>query len=126
MEVDFGSVGVSFFSLEILSAISFLTVLIHFALIPMFEPIRRPQKNLTRAWPMLDFLLVCKVQFSALVLSVTHRTTGCVSLLSSWVAKTTRDVQQFTMTVNYSRQLMEMKDSSELSFRCRSVCLTTF
>ena len=36
-EGDFGSVGVSFFSFEILSAILFSTVLIHFALISTFE-----------------------------------------------------------------------------------------
>jgi hypothetical protein len=30
------------------------------------------------------------------------------------------------MIVKYSRQLMEIKDSSKLSFRCRSVCFTTF
>ncbi len=87
------SVEVSFFSLEILSAIIFLTVLIHLALTPTFEPIRSPQKNLARARPILDFLLVCKVQFSALVLSVTHKTTGCGSSLIFWDAKTTKDAQ---------------------------------
>ncbi len=30
------------------------------------------------------------------------------------------------MIVKYLRQLMEMSDLSELSFRCRSVCFTTF
>ena len=87
------SVEVSFFSLEILSAITFLTVLIHFALMPTYEPIKSPQKNLTRAHPILDLLLVCKVQFSALVLSVTHKTTGCGSSLIFWDAKTTNDAQ---------------------------------
>ena len=56
--------------------ISFSIVLIHFALIPTFEPIRRPQKNLARARPILDFLDVWIVQLSVLVLSVTHKTTG--------------------------------------------------
>ncbi len=93
MEDDFGLVDVSFFSLKILSAISFLTVLIHFALTPTFEPIKRSQKNLARAHPILDFLLVCRVQLSALVLSVTHKTMGCGSLSTFWVAKATRDAQ---------------------------------
>ena len=75
MEDDLESVVVSFFSLKILSATLSLTVLIHFALIPTFEPIKRPQKNLARARPMLDFLLVCRVQLSALVLSVMHKKT---------------------------------------------------
>ena len=87
------SVEVSFFSLEILSAIIFSTVLIHLALMPTFEPIRSPQKNLARAGPILDFLLVCKVQFSALVLSVTHKTTRCGSSLIFRDAKTTNDAQ---------------------------------
>ena len=87
------SVGVSFFSLEILSAISFSTVLIHLALIPTFEPIKSPQKNLARARPILDFLLVCKVQFKALVLSVTHKTTGCGSSLIVLCVKVTKVAQ---------------------------------
>ena len=87
------SVGVSFFSLEILSAISFSTVLIHLALIPTFEPIKSPQKNLARARPILDFLLVCKVQFKALVLSVTHKTTGCGSSLIVLDVKVTKAAQ---------------------------------
>ncbi len=74
-------VVVSSFNLEILSAISFSPVLIHFVLIPTLEPIKRPQKNLARALPILDFLLVCRVQFSALDLSVMHRTTGYGLLL---------------------------------------------
>ena len=90
---DVESVGVSFFSLEILSAISFSTVLIHLALTPTFEPIKSPQKNLARARPILDFLLVCKVQFKALVLSVTHKTTGCGSSLILREAKMTKDAQ---------------------------------
>ncbi len=61
------------FSLDILSAISFLTVLIHFAFTPTFEPIKRPQKKPARALPIVDFLLVRSVQMSALVLSVTHK-----------------------------------------------------
>ncbi len=80
-------------SLDILSVITFLVVLIHFALIPTCEPIRSPQKNLARARPMMDFLLVWRVQLSALVLSVTQRTTGYGSLLTLQVAKTTRAVQ---------------------------------
>ncbi len=63
-------------SLDILSAMIFSIVLIHFAFIPTSEPIKRPRKNLARARPIADFLLICKVQFNALVLSVTHRTTG--------------------------------------------------
>ncbi len=85
-------VVVSFFSLEILSVISFLTVLIHFVFTPTFKPIKRPQKNLARALPILDFLLVCSVQFSALVLSMMHRTTGYGSLFIFQVAKATRDL----------------------------------
>jgi hypothetical protein len=56
-------------------------VLIHFAFMPILELIMSPQKNLARARPIIDFLLVCNVQFSALVLSVTHNTTGCGSSL---------------------------------------------
>jgi hypothetical protein len=93
VEDDFGSVDVSFFSLKILSAISFSTMLIHFALTPTFEPIKRPQKNLARARPILDFLLVCRVELSALVLSVTRKMMGCGSSLTLWVAKVTRDAQ---------------------------------
>ncbi len=66
------SVEVGFFSLEILSAIIFSTVLIHLAIMPTFEPIKSQKQKLNRARSILDFLLVCKVQFSALVLSVTH------------------------------------------------------
>ena len=77
---------VSFFSLQILSAI-FLTVLIHFALTPTFEPIKSPQKNLAKAQLILNFLLICKVQLSAVVLSVTHKTTGCGSSLIFWMQK---------------------------------------
>ncbi len=87
------SVDVSFFSLEILSAILFLTVLIYFASTPMFEPIKSPQKNLVTARPILDFLLVCNVQLSAVVLTVTHKTTGYRSLLIFWDAKISRDAQ---------------------------------
>ncbi len=83
----------SFFSLEILSAITFSTMLIHFALMPTHEPIKSPQKNLARACPILDLLLVCKVHFSALVLTVTHKTTGCGSSLIFWDAKMTNDAQ---------------------------------
>jgi hypothetical protein len=49
VEDDLELVVVSFFGLEILSAILFSTVLIHFVLMPMFEPINRPQKNIARA-----------------------------------------------------------------------------
>ncbi len=63
------------------------------ALIPTFEPIKRPQKNLARAQPMLDYLLVCRVQLSALVLSVTHKTTGWGSSLTFWVEKMMRETQ---------------------------------
>ena len=90
---DVEAVEVSFFSLEILSAISFSTVLIHLALIPTCEPIKSPQKNLASARPILDFLLVCKVQLSALVLSVTHKMTGCGSSLIFRDAKTTSEAQ---------------------------------
>ena len=88
-----GLVVVSFFSLEILSAISFSTVLIHFVFTPTFEPIKRPQKNLAKALPMIDYLLVCKVQLSELVLSVMHKTTGCGSLLIFRVSKMRREAQ---------------------------------
>ncbi len=63
-----------------LSAILFLSVLIHFALIPTLELMRRPQKNFAKACPMIDFLDVCMVQFFALMLSVMHNTTGLGSL----------------------------------------------
>jgi hypothetical protein len=61
--------------LEILSAILLATVLICFALIPAAEPIKSPQKHLARAGPIIDFLLVCKVQFLALMLSIIQSTT---------------------------------------------------
>jgi hypothetical protein len=69
--------------LEIPSAILFLTVLIYVAFIPTLEPIKSPQKNLARARPMIDFLQVCVVQFFALMLSVTQKTTGLGSLMMS-------------------------------------------
>ncbi len=72
-------------SLDILSAIMFLMVLIHLALTPTFEPIRRPQKNLASALPI--------GHFSALVLSVTHRMTGCGLLLIFLVANVTIEAQ---------------------------------
>ena len=90
---DFGLVSMVALSLDILSAITFSIVLIHLAFTPTFEPIRNPQKNLARALPIFDFLLVCKVQFSALVLSVTHRTTGYGSSLIFRDANATRDAQ---------------------------------
>ncbi len=65
-----------FLILEILSAILFSTGLIHVSFITMLEPIKSTQKNLARASPMIDFLQVCLVQFFALMLSVTQRTTG--------------------------------------------------
>ncbi len=68
-------------SLDIASAILFSSMLIHFALIPTLELIRRPQKNLARAHPIIVFFYVWMVQFLALMLSVTHRTTGLGSLL---------------------------------------------
>ena len=80
-------------NLDILSAIIFSMVLIHFAFMPTFESIKSPQKNLARALPMVDFLLVCKVQFKALVLSVTHSTTGCGLLLTLQDSNITRDAQ---------------------------------
>ena len=65
-----------FLSREILSATSFSSVLIHFELIPSGDPISNPQKNLAKAQPARDFLDVCRVQFSALVLSVIFKITG--------------------------------------------------
>ena len=64
-------------SLKILLAISLSVVVIHFALIPTLEPIRRLQKNLARARPMINFLLVWRVQLSALVLSMMQSTIRC-------------------------------------------------
>jgi hypothetical protein len=64
-EEDFSLVCLS---LDILSAIMFSRVLIHFALIPTCKLIRSPQKNLARAQPMIDLLLVWRVQLSVLVL----------------------------------------------------------
>jgi hypothetical protein len=72
----------SFFNFDILSAITFSIVLIHLAFTPTFEPIKSPQKNLVIAQPIINFLLVCRVQFSALVLSVMLKTTGYGSLLT--------------------------------------------
>ena len=92
-EEDVRLVLMSAFSIDILSAITFLIVLIHFAFTPTFEPIKRPQKNLARALAIIDFLLVCKVQFKALVLLVTHSTTGYRSSMTSHVANVTRDAQ---------------------------------
>ncbi len=80
-------------NLDILSAITFSKVLIHFAFTPTLDPIRRPQKNLAKALPMIDFLLVCKVQLSALVLSMMHNTTGCGSSFIFRVSKTRRVAQ---------------------------------
>jgi hypothetical protein len=93
MEDDVELVAMSFLSLYILSAITFSTVLIHFALMPTFEPISRPQKNLARALPIINYLLVCSIQLSALVLSVTHKTSGCRSLLTLVFSNMTRDAQ---------------------------------
>ena len=58
MEDDVELVAMSFLSFDILSAITFSIVLIHFALMPSFEPISRPQKNLARDLLIIDFLLV--------------------------------------------------------------------
>ena len=80
-------------SLEILSAKMFLRELIHLAFTPRFEPINNPQKNLAKTWRMIDFLLVWSVQFKALVLSVTHSTTGCGSSLTLRLSKTTSAAQ---------------------------------
>jgi hypothetical protein len=65
-----------FLTLEISSAILLASVLIHLALMPTSDPIKRPQKNLARARPLIDFLHVCIVHFLALILSVTQSTTG--------------------------------------------------
>ncbi len=62
------------------SAILFLSVLIHFALTPTLELMRRPQKILARACSIIVFLDVWMVQFLALMLSVMHNTTGLGSL----------------------------------------------
>jgi hypothetical protein len=80
-------------SLEILLAISLLMVLIYFALIPTLEPIRRPQKNLARARPMINFLIVWRVQLSARVWSVMQSTIGCGPKLIFCVANTMSDAQ---------------------------------
>jgi hypothetical protein len=40
-------------NLDILSAITFSIVLIHFTFTPTLDPIRRPQKNLAKALPMV-------------------------------------------------------------------------
>jgi len=98
---DGDDVGLVDLSLNILSAITFSVVLIHLALVvlihlaftPTFEPISNPQKNLAKARPMIDFLLVCKVQFSALVLSVMHITTGCESSVIFLFSNTTLEAQ---------------------------------
>ena len=90
---DFGLVLMVALSLDILSATTFSIVLIHLAFTPTFEPIRSPQKNLARALPIFDFLLVCKVQFNALELSVTHRTIGNGSSLIFRDTNATWDAQ---------------------------------
>ena len=89
---------VSFLSVDILSAIMLLIVLIHFAFTPTFEPSMSPQKqkNLARACPIIDFLLLCKVQLSVCVLSVTHRTTGCGSSLTFQDANKHRGMEKQT------------------------------
>jgi hypothetical protein len=51
--------------------------------IPTTELSKSPQKNLARAHPMIDFLQVCVVQFFALMLSITERTTRLGSLMMS-------------------------------------------
>ena len=58
------------------SAISFATVLIHWALIPRGEFIRSEQKKRASLRPMLDFLHAPVVHLRADVLSVTFRRTG--------------------------------------------------
>jgi len=82
-----------FLTLEISSAILFDSVLIHLALMPTSEPIRRPQKNLAKARPIIDFLQVCIVHFFALILSVTHSTTGWGSSVVLLSRKAVRDAQ---------------------------------
>jgi hypothetical protein len=47
-----------FLILEILSVILLAAVLIHFTLIPTFEPSKSLEKNLARVCPMMDFLQV--------------------------------------------------------------------
>ena len=48
---------------EILFAILFSSVVIHLALIPTSNPIKRLQKNLANARPIRDFLQVCVIHF---------------------------------------------------------------
>jgi hypothetical protein len=80
-------------SLKILLDILLLMVLIHFAFIPTLEPIMRLQTNLARAQLMMNFLLVWRVQLSALVLSVMQRTIGCGSSLIFCVVNRMSDAQ---------------------------------
>ena len=94
---------------EILSATSFLSVLIQVELMPSGESICSPQKNLASALPIIERLLVCKVQFRALVLSVTLKITGYGSSDTASISITVSAAHQFMMTVTYSRQLIEMK-----------------
>ena len=61
---------------EILSAMTFSCVPIHLALIPTCDPMSNPQKNLTKAHPIIEVFEVCQVQFNALVLSVMKRITA--------------------------------------------------
>ncbi len=58
-------------TLEISSATLLASVLIHLALMPTSNPIKRPHKNLAKTQPIIDFLHVCIVHFLALILSVT-------------------------------------------------------
>ena len=80
-------------SLKILLAILLLIILIHFALIPTLEPIRRPHMNLARARPMINFLLTRRVQLSMLVLSVMQSANGCGLSLIFCAANMMSDAQ---------------------------------
>ena len=110
-----------FLTLEILSAILLTLVLIHSALMPTSDPIKRPQKNLAKARPIIDFLQIRIVHFLALILSVTQSTTRwglSVILLSR---KAVKDAQLLMIIVTYSRRFMEMNVLSSLFLRWSKV-----
>ena len=82
-----------FFKRDILSAILFATVLIHWELMPSGEFISSEQKKRARQRPILDFWQAPVVQLRADVLSVTLRRTGCGLFVMFVVVITWREEQ---------------------------------
>ena len=90
---DFDVCLSSFFRRDILSAILFATVLIHWELMPSGEFISRDQKKRARQQPILDFRQAPVFQLRADVLLVTLRRTGCGSFVRFVVVITWREAQ---------------------------------